>query len=149
MWPLGLTWAMTLTLNFQGQIWICYISTQSGPIAMKWKANISIELQASNVSNRFDLGHNLDLWIFKVKYDLDLWPHAWPSPKILMVKFWNSCISEWEGRLTLNKVDGSRSFMTMTMIIWWPRSGVRIYQIVTGVTSDVNSLVSREMWRWF
>ena len=37
-----------------------------------------------------------------------------------MVKFWNSCISEWEGRLTLHKGGSSRSFMTMT--IWWPRS---------------------------
>ena len=30
-----------------------------------------------------------------------------------MVKFWNSCISEWEGWLTLHKGGGSRSFMTM------------------------------------
>ena len=44
-----------------------------------------------------------------------------------MVRFWNSCISEWEGRLTLHKGGGSRSFMTMT--IWWPRSAVWIYQI--------------------
>ena len=34
-----------------------------------------------------------------------------------MVKFWNSCISEWEGWLTLHKRSGSRSFMTMTMTI--------------------------------
>ena len=27
--------------------------------------------------------------------------------------------------------------MTVTVTIWWPRSDVRIYQIVTGVTSDV------------
>ena len=38
---------------------------------------------------------------------------------------------------------GSRSFMTMTMTIWWPRLGVRIYQIVTGVTSDVGVLSTR------
>ena len=109
MWPLGLTLAMTLTLNFQGQIlnwlyfwpkwsdwqetkskhincplglkfdhhiwpwpwpwpWILkvkyeigYISTKSGWIAMKWKANIAIQLQASNVTNGFDLGHDLDI----------------------------------------------------------------------------------------
>ena len=54
-----------------------------------------------------------------------------------MVKFWNSCISEWEGRLTLHKEGVSRSFMTMTVTIWWPRSGVWIFQIVTGVTSVV------------
>ena len=38
-----------------------------------------------------------------------------------------------EGRLTLHKGGGRRSFMTMT--IWWPRSRVWIYQIVTGVPS--------------
>ena len=38
---------------------------------------------------------------------------------------------------TLHKGGGSRPFMTMTMTIWWPRSGVWIYQIVTGVTSVV------------
>ena len=73
----------------------------------------------------------------KFKRDLDLWPHTWPWPWIFMVKFWNSCISEWEGRLTLHKGCGSRSFMTMTVTIWWLRSGVWIYQIVTGVTSVV------------
>ena len=93
--------------------------------------------KASNVTFRFDLCHNLDLWISKVKHDLDLWPHTWPWPWIFMVKFWNSCISEWEGRLTLHKGGGSRSSKTMTMTIWWPRSGVWIYQIVTGVTSVV------------
>ena len=115
MWPSGLTLALTLTLNVQGQIWnflyicpkwpdchetkskhidwtlglkcdhqiwpwpwpwpwifkvkyrICYISTKSGLIATQQKANISIELQASNVTNGFDLY----IWIFKVKCDLD------------------------------------------------------------------------------
>ena len=116
---------------------ISYILAKCVLIAMKRKANISIELQASNVTNRFDLDHNLDLWNLKVERDLDLWPHTWPWPWIYMVKFWNSCISEWEGRLTLHKGCGSRSFMTMTMTIWWLRSGVWIYQIVNGVTSVV------------
>ena len=185
MWPSGLTLAMTLTLNFQGQIqnllylshkwsdcqetkskhidwtlglkcdhrvwlwpwpwpWIfkvkyriCCISAKIGQIASKRKANISIELQASNVTNGFELDLNLDLWILKVKCDLDLWPHRWPWPWIFKAKFWNSCISEWEGWLTLHKGGGSRSFMTMIMTIWWPRSGVWIYQVVTGVTSVV------------
>ena len=75
--------------------------------------------------------------IFKVKCDLDPWPYAWCWPRIFMVKFWNSCISGWEGRLTLNKGGGSRLFMTMPKTMWWLRSGVRIYHIVTGVTSDV------------
>ena len=135
MWPLGLTLAMTLTLNFQGQIYnllylsqkwsdchetkanisielqglkchyriwpwpwpwpwifkvkygISDISAKSGPIATKWKANILIELQASNVTNGFELDYNRDLWTLKVKRDLDLWPHTWPWPWIFMVNF--------------------------------------------------------------
>ena len=105
---------------------------------MKQIANISIELQASNVTIGFGLGHDHDLWIFKVKCGLDLWPHTWFWPGIFMVKFWNSCISDWKDWLTLNKVDWSRSFMTMTVTIWSSRSGTRIYQIVTGVASDVS-----------
>ena len=102
LWPSGLTLAMTLTLNFQSNIWnFLYLS--QNPIATKQKANISIELQASNVTNVCELDHNFDLWILKVKRDLDPWPHTWPWPWIFMVKFWNSCISGWEGRLTLHK----------------------------------------------
>ena len=133
MWLRVSPWPWPWPWIFKVKYGICCISAKSGPIAVKRKANILIDLQASNVTNGFDLDHNLDLWILKVKRDLDLWAHTW----IFMVKFWNSCISEWEGWLTLHKGDGSRSFMTMTMTIWWPRSGVWIYQIVTGVTSVV------------
>ena len=92
---------------------------------------------ASNVPNGFDLDHDPDLWIVKVKCDLDFWPYAWRWQRIFMVKFWNGCMPQWESRLTLNEGDGSRSFMAMTVTIWWPRSGVLIYQIVTEVTSAV------------
>ena len=115
MWPSGLTLVMTLTLNFQGQIWnwlylcqiwsdchetkgehidwtlglkcnhqilpwpwifkikyeISYISTISGPIATRRKANISIWTLGLKFDNWFDLGHDLDIWIFKVICDLD------------------------------------------------------------------------------
>ena len=115
----GLTLAMTLTLNFQGQIsnwiylskkwcdchemkskhidwyqdlkcdhqvwpwpwpwpWIfkvkyeiCYISTKSGPIATRRKANISIRTLGLKFDNGFVLGHDHDIWIFKVICDLD------------------------------------------------------------------------------
>ena len=150
IWPWPWPWPWIFKIKYR----ICYISAKNGLIVMKRKANISIKLQASKVTNQFDLDHNLDLWILKVKRDLDLWPRTWPWTWIFLVKFWNwpctwpwtwiflvkfwnSCISEWEGQLTLHKGGGSRSFMTMT--IWWPRSGVWIYQIVTGVTSVVDS----------
>ena len=62
MWPLGLTLAMTLTLwIFEVKYGICYISAKNGPIATKWKTNISIEIQDSNVMIRFDLSYGLDL----------------------------------------------------------------------------------------
>ena len=44
MWPSDLTLAVTLTLNFQGQIWNSWYLGQKGLIAMKQKANMSIEL---------------------------------------------------------------------------------------------------------
>ena len=122
MWPTGVTMAMTLTLNFQGQLWnllylsqkwsdchetkikyidwtvglkfdhqfwpwlwpwpwifkvkyvISYISTKSGPITTKRKPHTSIELKASNMTNAFDLDHDFDHWILKVKCKLDLSP---------------------------------------------------------------------------
>ena len=60
MWPSGLTFAMTLTFNFQGQIWNFVYLSQKWSDCHERKANISIELQASNVTNGFDLDHNLD-----------------------------------------------------------------------------------------
>ena len=42
--PSDLTLALTLTLNFQGQIWNWLYLCQNGPIATKRKANTSIEL---------------------------------------------------------------------------------------------------------
>ena len=38
----------------------------------------------------------------------------------------------------------SRSYVILT--IWWPRLGVRIYQIVTGVTSDVGVPSTHLVW---
>ena len=35
------------------------------------KQKYRFELEASNVTNGFDLGHDLDIWIFKVICDLD------------------------------------------------------------------------------
>ena len=76
VWPWPWPWPWISKVKYR----ICYISAKNGQIASKRKANISIELQASNVTNGFELYHNLDLWILKVKYDLDLWPHRWPWP---------------------------------------------------------------------
>ena len=99
VWP----WPWALPWIFKVNYGICCISIKKGQITTKQKANISNEPQASKVTNGFHLGNNLDLWIFKVICDLDLWPCAWCWPRIFMVEFLNSCMSESEGRLTLNK----------------------------------------------
>ena len=66
-WPINywikfwFIFVLTLTLNFQGQMWNSLYLRQYGLIALKQKANISIELKASNVTIGFHIGHNLDL----------------------------------------------------------------------------------------
>ena len=57
VWP----WPWPWPWIFKVEYGICYISVKNGPIAMKRKANRSIELKASNVTMGFDLGHDLDL----------------------------------------------------------------------------------------
>ena len=79
-WTLGLKWPHQIKFDLghefdlefsRSNMEFAFISTKKGQITTKQKANISNELQASNVTNGFDLGNDLDLWIFKVKYDLD------------------------------------------------------------------------------
>ena len=157
MWPSGLTLAMILTLNFQGQIWnVISQPTWSDCDETKsnidwtqglkcdhrvwpWPMTLTLNFQGQiynllYLSRKWPDWHETKSkhinWTQGLKCDLDLWPHTWPWP-------WIAVISEWEGRLTLNKGCGSRSFMTMTVTIWWPRSDVRICQRVTEVTSDV------------
>ena len=138
IWLSSMTFAMTLTLNFQGQIIEFTISqTKMFQLPRNEKQTYRLNSRPKMWPMGLTLTITLTFEFFKVKRYLDLWPHTWPWPWIFMVKFWYSCISEWEGWLTLHKGGGSRSFMTMTMTIWWPRSGVWIYQIVTGVTSIV------------
>ena len=79
-------WPWTWPWIFKVKYEICYIS-KIGPIATKRKTNMSIELQNSNETNGFYLGHDLDLWIFKVKCEFDLCPHACSWPRIFMVNF--------------------------------------------------------------
>ena len=61
IWPWPWPWPWIFKVKYE----ICYISTKSGLIATKQKANISVW------TNGFDLGHDIDIWIFKVICDLD------------------------------------------------------------------------------
>ena len=54
VWPWPWPWPWIFTVKHG----ICYISAKNGPIATQQKANLSIELKASNVTIRYDLGHD-------------------------------------------------------------------------------------------
>ena len=59
MWPSGLTLAMILTLNFQGQIYDLLYLSQKWSDCHETKSKMSIELKASNASIRFTLAMTL------------------------------------------------------------------------------------------
>ena len=67
IWPWPWPWPWIFKVKYE----ICYISTKSGPIATKQKANISIWTLGLKCGNGFDRGHGIDIWIFKVICDLD------------------------------------------------------------------------------
>ena len=67
IWPWPWPWPWIFKVKYG----ICYISTKSGPITTKQKANISIWTLGLKCDNGFDLGHDIDVWIFKVICDLD------------------------------------------------------------------------------
>ena len=71
MWTADLTLAMTLTLNFQGQIWNLLYLKQKWSDCHKTKSKDIDLTPGLKCDQWFDLGLDLDIWIFKVKCDLD------------------------------------------------------------------------------
>ena len=105
-----LTMTMTMTLNYQGQVWnLLYLSNKSGPIATKRKQT-------------YRLLSSPQMWTMGLTLAMTL---AFEPP---------------------------RSNVTLT--IWWPRSGVRICQNVTGLTSAVGVpstlpvIIWWKNWQW-
>ena len=113
VWP----WPWPWPWIFKDKFRICYISAKNGLNAMKQKANISIEPKASNMTIRFDLGHDLDLefsrlniefaisqpkvvwlprkekqiyidWTPGLKCDQWVWPWPWPWPLNVEGQMW-------------------------------------------------------------
>ena len=188
MWPSVLTLAMTLTLNFQGQMW------NSLYLSQKWSDCQETKSKHIDWSQDLKCDHwvwpwtwhwswisrsNMELAISlpkmvrlpqneKQTHRLNSWPQMWPSDLTLAVTLnlnfqgeiwifiylnqnWHDCHETKSKHIDLNSrpqiwpmgltlamtliFEFWRSYVILT--IWWPRSGVRIYQIVTGVTSDV------------
>ena len=108
IWP----WPWPWPWIFKVKCGICSISAKNGPIATKWKANISIELKASNVTIRFDLGHDHDLEFSRSNMEF-----AISQPKVVWLSrnekqtYWlNSRPQMWPMGLTLT--------MTLTFEFW-------------------------------
>ena len=133
VWP----WPWPWPWNFKVKYGIFHISAKH---AIKRKAKLSIELQAADVTIRCDPGHDHDLEFSRSNMEF-----AISQSKVVRLPRnekqtyrLNSRPQMWPMGLTLAMTltfEFSRSNVTLTF--WWPRSGVRIYQIVTGVSSDV------------
>ena len=95
-------WAMTLTLNFQGQI-----------LKMLYHRN-----------RRADWHGTKGMWVDRMLHshcDFELWPHPWPWPWIFRVDFWNSCISGMgppRGQLWMEQYLISFKYWPMQYTIW-------------------------------
>ena len=100
----------TYRLNSRPQMWL---------MGLTLTITLTFEFWRSNVTLTFDHTHDLDHGCSWSNFDIAVSQNG---------------RADWH----CTKGGGSRSFMTMT--IWWPRSGVWIYQIVTGVTSVVGVL---------
>ena len=136
----GLTLAMTLTLNFQSQMqnWLY--------LCQKWSDCHKTKSKHIN-------------WTLGLKCDHQIWPWPWPWPWIFKVKYEICYISTKSGPTAMKQKAANLSIWTwglkcdngidlghdvdilflmsyVILTIWWPR----IYQIVTGVTSDVGVL---------
>ena len=111
----------TYRLNSRPQMW---------PMGLTLTITLTFEFSRSNVTLTFDHTHDLDHGF------------SWSNFEI--------AVSQNGGLIDIAQRGGSRSFIIMTMTIWWPRSGVWIYQIVTGVTSVVGvpstHLVTFDNW---
>ena len=133
-------WSWTWPWIFKAKYGITHITAKNDPIATKRKASISIELQASNVTIRCDLSQDLDLEFSRSNMEFVI-----SQPKVVRLPRnkkqtyrLNSRPNMCPRALTLAIIlqfEFSRSNVTLTF--WRPRSGVRIYQIVTRVTLDV------------
>ena len=119
MWPLGLTLAMTLTLNYQGQIWNLLHQPKMVRLPRNEKQTYWLNSKASNVTIRFDLGHDLDLGFLRSNMEF-----AISQPKVVRLPRnekqtygLNSRPQMWPMGLTLTIISTFeiwRSYMTLT-----------------------------------
>ena len=110
---------MTLTLDFQGQIF----------------------KKLHHRNRRADRHGTKSMWIDRESgpfCGFGLWPHPWPWPWIFKVKFWRSCISRMWGSIDMER-KGSES------IGFWTHYVTLTYDLDLGVSrSNFEKAVSQE-----
>ena len=135
MWPSGLTLAMTSTLNFQGQmrnwlylpkiVWLPRNEKQTHQLNSKrqmWPSDLTLAMTLTLNFSRSNM-----------KFAISQ-PKVVRLPRNKKQTYRFECDNGFDLAMTLI-FEFSKSYVILT--IWWPRSGVMIYQIVTGVTSNV------------
>ena len=118
IWPWPWHWPWIFKVKYV----IRYISAKNGLIDTKQKANTWTDLWASNVTTGLDLGYDLDLEFSSSNMEFAISQRKMvrlPQNEKRTYKF------NWRPQLP----QSSTSAMTL--------KGVRIYRLVTGVTSDV------------
>ena len=99
VWPWPWPWPWIFKVIYG--IW--YISAKNVAIVTKWKANTLIDLKTSNVTIRFDLGHDLDLEFSRSNMELAIsLPKIVRLPRNEKQTYWlNSRPQMWPPDLTL------------------------------------------------
>ena len=123
---------MELAISLPKMVWLPWNEKQTHWLNSRpqmWPSDLTLAMTlTSNLQDQISLLYLNQKWSdcheTKSKHiNLNCRPQMWPKGLALAM----TLIFEF-----------SRSYVILT--IWWPRSGVRIYQIVTGVTSDVGVL---------
>ena len=126
MWPSVLTLAMTLTLNFQGQIWTSLYLSQ------KWSD--CHETKSKHID-----------WTLGLKCDHPIWPWLWPWPWIFKVKYEFLYISTKTGPIATKR---KTKILIWTLglkydqWVWpWPWPWINIW--ILKVICDLGHLVTK------
>ena len=129
VWPWPWPWPWIFKVKYE----ICYISAKNGPIATKRKANISIELKASNLTMGFDLGHDLDLEFSRSNMEFAIsQPKMVRLPRNEKQTYWLNWRSQmWPWGLTL----------AMTLTLYF--QGIQEIRVIR---VQCNYVVSRDEW---
>ena len=129
MWPLGLTLAMTLTLNFHGKIWNLLYLNKKWSYCHETKSNYYWLNFRPQMWPSDDLGHDLDLEFSRSNMEF-----AISQPKVVrlprnekQIYRLNSKPQMWPMGLTLT-FEFSRSNVTFTFDHTWPWPWIAVSQ---------------------